>query len=252
MDKQKLNWITWGVLTLAVAVLALMLGRSLTRTAHITLPSSDPPRDASSENGGDAPGALTVVEITPETVQAAIASLSRPESYLRNVTVEYLWEGGGGKHELTAAVREPWTRTDRELPDGRKRVSLTDGETTYIWYGEGAQVYAAPAGDISADDEQSIPTYEDILDLPVEDIVTADYRPLDALTCVYVETAKDGAGYTTRYWVSVENGLLVRAERLLGEETVYRMTSLYAEQAEPDASRFTLPDGTVLLDETEE
>lgn len=251
MDKRKLNWITWAVLTLAVAVLALMLGRSLNRTAHITLPSSDPPRDASAGDGADDSGALTVVEITPETVQAAIASLSRPENYVRNVTVEYLWEGGGGTHELTATVLGPWTRTDRSLPDGRKRVSVTDGETTHIWYGGGAQVYTAPAGDISADNEQSIPTYEDILDLPAEDIVTADYRPLDALTCIYVETAADGAGYTTRYWVSVENGLLVQAERLLGEETVYRMTSLYVEQAEADASRFTLPDGTALLDEAE-
>ena len=251
MDKQKLNWITWAVLALAVAVLALMLGSSLNRTAHITLPSSDPPRDASAGDGGDGSGALTVVEITTETVQFAIASLSRPESYVRNVSVEYFWEGGSGKHELTAAVRGPWTRTDRSLPDGRTRVSLTDGEITYIWYGGGAQVYTAPAGDISADDEQSIPTYEDILDLPTEDISAADYRPLDALTCIYVETAADEAGYSTKYWVSVENGLLVQAERLLGEEAVYRMTSLYVEQVEADASRFTLPDGTVLLDEAE-
>lgn len=251
MDKRKLNWITWAVLTLAVAILALMLGRSLSRTAHITLPPSDPPRDASAGDGAGASGALTVVEITPETVQAAIASLSRPESYARNVTVEYLWEGGGGKHELTAAVRGPWTRTDRSLPDGRKRVSVTDGETTYIWYDGSAQVYTAPAGNISADDEQSIPTYEDILSLPAKDIAAADYRPLDALTCIYVETAEDGAPYSTRYWVSVENGLLVQAERLLEEETVYRMTSLYVEQVEADASRFTLPDGTVLLDEAE-
>lgn len=251
MDREKLNWITWTVLTLAAAVLALMLGRSLSPTAHITLPSSDPPRGASAGDGADAFGTLTVVEITPETVQAAIASLSRPESYSRNVTVEYFWEGGGGKHELTAAVRGPWTRTDRSLPDGRKRVSVTDGETTYIWYDGGAQVYAAPAGDISSDDEQSIPTYEDILELPAEDIAAADYRPLDALTCVYVETAADGSGYTTRYWVSVENGLLVQAERLLEEAVVYRMTSLYVEQAEAGASRFTLPDGTVLLDEAE-
>lgn len=251
MDRQKLNWITWAVLTLAVAVLSLMLGRSLSRTAHITLPSSDPPRDASAGDGAGASGALTVVEITPETVQAAIASLSRPESYSRNVSVEYFWEGGSGKHELASTVRGPWTRTDRSLPDGRTRISVTDGETTYIWYGGGAQVYTAPAGDISADDEQSIPTYEDILDLPTEDIAAADYRPLDALTCIYVETAADEAGYSTRYWVSVENGLLVRAERLLGEEAVYRMVSLYAEQAEVDASRFTLPDGTVLLDKAE-
>lgn len=251
MDRQKLNWITWAVLALAVMVLALMLGGSLNRTAHITLPSSDgPPRDPSSGEGGASSGSLTVVEITPETVQAAIGSLSRPEGYNQNITVEYLWNGGSGKHELTTTVQGDWSRTDRALPDGRTRSSITNGETTYIWYGYDSRtdVYTAPAGAFSADVEQSIPTYEDILDLPVGDIVLADYRPLDTLACIYVETAKDEAGYSTRYWVSVENGLLVQAERLLEEETVYRMVSSYVGQADYDVSRFTLPDGTVLPD----
>lgn len=251
MDKQKLNWITWAVLALAIVLAALMLGGSLSRTARITLPSSDPPRDPAAGDGGSPSGALTVVEIAPETVQAAIYSLSRPESYGRSMTIEYLWDGGGGALELYTIVRGGWTRVDRGLPGGQTRISITNGDETYIWYGYGhdAEVLAVPAGDISADAEQSIPTYEDILDLPVDDILLADYRPLDALTCIYVETAEDAAGYTTRYWVSVENGLLVQAERLLDGEAVYRMTSLYVDQTEYDASRFTLPDGTVLLDE---
>ncbi|MCI9553976.1 MAG: hypothetical protein HFG06_01755 [Oscillibacter sp.] len=250
MDKRKLNWITWAVLAVAIAAAALMLSGSLNRTAHITLPPSDPPRDPSAGDGG-AHGGVTVVEITPETVQAAIGSLSRPENYGRSVTVEYLWPGGGGTHELYTIVRGPWTRVDRGLPDGSTRISVTNGEQTYLWYGYGgdAEVVILPAGEFSADAEQSIPTYEDILDLPVEEIALADYRPLDVLTCIYVETTADPAGYATRYWVSVENGLLVQAERLLGEEAVYRMTSLYVDETEYDASRFTLPDGTVLLEE---
>ena len=250
MDKRKLNWITWAVLAVAIVVAALMLGGTLSRTAHITLPSSDPPRDSAAGDGAAGDG-VTVVEISPETVQAAIASLSRPENYGRSVTVEYLWPGGGGTHELYTIVRGPWTRVDRGLPDGSTRISITNGEQTYIWYGydSAAEVAALPAGEISADDEQSIPTYEDILDLLVEEIALADYRPLDTLTCIYVETSADTAGYATRYWVSVENGLLVQAERLLGEDVIYRMTSLYVDETEYDASRFTLPDGTVLLEE---
>lgn len=253
MDKRKLNWITWAVLALAVVIVALMLGGSLSHNAHITLPSSDPPRDPASGDNAPATSALTVVEITPDTVQAAIASLSRPEDYGRSMTVEYFWAGGSGKHELVAIVRGPWTRIERTLPDGRTRISVTDGETTYIWYGydSGAEVYSAPAGEFSADVEQSIPTYEDILDLPVEDILLSDYRMLDTLSCIYVETAADQAGYSLRYWVSVDSGLLVQAEKLLGETPVYRMTSLHVDQTEYDASRFTLPDGTPLLEAAE-
>ena len=115
MDKRKLNGITWAVLAAAIILVALMLGSSLNRTAHITLPSSDPPKDPAAGDSG-AGAALTVVEITPETVQAAISSLSRPESYGRSMTVEYLWDGGSGTHELYTIVRGPWTRVDRGLP----------------------------------------------------------------------------------------------------------------------------------------
>ena len=37
MDKQKLNWVTWAVLAIAVLLVALKLGGSLNRTAHIRL-----------------------------------------------------------------------------------------------------------------------------------------------------------------------------------------------------------------------
>ena len=134
MDKRNLNWITWAVLAVAVVLVALMLGGSLNRTAHISLPPSDLPRDPAAEDSGDSTG-VTVVEITPETVQAAIASLSRPENYGRSMTIEYLWDGGGGSQELYTIVRGAWTRVDRGLPDGNTRISVTNGETTYIWYG---------------------------------------------------------------------------------------------------------------------
>lgn len=107
MDRRKLNWITWAALALGVVIVALMLTNSLSHNAHITLPSSDPPRDPSAGSDGAVSGALTVVEITPETVQAAIASLSRPESYGRSMTIEYLWIGGSGTHELYTIVRGP-------------------------------------------------------------------------------------------------------------------------------------------------
>ena len=63
-----------------------------------------------------------------------------------------------------------------------------------------------------------------------------------------METAEDGSGYSQRYWVGVETGLLVASERLLEGETIYRMASLTADLSTPSADRFILPDGTVLLD----
>ena len=85
------------------------------------------------------------------------------------------------------------------------------------------------------------------LALAPEQIAQADYRMVSDVRCIYVETAEDDWGYVQRYWVSVDTGLLVVAERLQKGETVYRMAALEADQTAPPAETFTLPDGTDLL-----
>lgn len=246
MDKRWRSRITVAFLAVTVLVIAVMLSGTLHRTSRITLPSSEQAPGQSTVSGD----ALTVVEVTPETVQTAIATLSRPQEYRRTVTVEQLWAGGSGTYETAAAVCGGWTRTDRTLAGGRVRHTLTDGETSYIWYDQETEVYIAPAGGISADNEQTIPTYEDILDLPAEAIAEADYRIISGVSCIYVETAEDPEGYVLRYWVSVDTGLLTVSERLLNGEPVYRMAALTLDQDPPTVEEFTLPDGTVVLEET--
>lgn len=245
MDKRWRNRVTVAFLAVTVLVIAAMLTGTLRRTSHITLPSRDPAPGQTAQPGK----ALTVVAVTPETVQTAIATLSRPQEYRRTVTVEQLWQGGSGTYETAVAVSGGWTRTDRILPGGRVRRVLTDGETTHIWYDSEETVSTLPAGTISADNEQTIPTYEDILDLPPASIAAADYRTISGVDCIYVETAEDPAGYVLRYWVSVETGLLTVSERLLEGEPVYRMAALALDQEAPTAEDFTLPDGTVVLEE---
>lgn len=245
MDKQWRNRITAAFLAVTVLALAVMLSGTLQRTSHISLPSSEQAPGQTAAAGDT----LTVVEVTPETVQTAIATLSRPQEYCRTVTVELLWTGGSGTYVTAAAVSGGWTRTDRTLAGGRVRHALTDGETTYIWYDGETAARAVPAGGISADDEQTIPTYEEILDLPAEAIAAADYRTISGVNCIYVETAEDPDGYVLRYWVSVDTGLLTVSERLLDGEPVYRMAALALDQTLPTAEDFTLPDGTVVLEE---
>jgi hypothetical protein len=144
-------------------------------------------------------------------------------------------------------VRNGWTRLDRTLVDGRVRHTLTDGETTYIWYNSERTVYTASAGEITADMEQSIPTYEEILLLSADTIAAADYRTLgEGVNCIYTETAEDTEGEALRYWVSVDTGLLVAAEKLLDGETVYRMWETAIELSPSMTEEFTLPDGTVV------
>ena len=246
MDKRNLKWITWGAVILTVLIVAAMLMDTLRRPGQITLPDPDAVENQTTGDAVTEGNALSVVEVRPDTVQAAIATLSRPEVYRRTVTVEQFWEGGSGKYEIAVTVNAPWTRTDRTMPDGRVRHTITGSDTVYIWYNNERAVYMAPVGDVSADMEQSIPTYEDVLDLPVEDITLADYRTISEVNCIYVE-AQQG-GYLLRYWVSVDTGLLVASEKLAEGETVYRMGSLTMDQTEPALEEFTLPDGTILME----
>ena len=217
MDKRNLKWITWGAVALTVLIVAAMLMDTLHRPGQITLPDPDAVEDQTSNDSLTEGDALSVVEVNPETVQAAIATLSRPEAYRRTVTVEQFWEGGSGKYEIAVTVHGPWTRTDRTMPDGRVRHTITGSDMAYIWYNNERSTYAVPVGDVSADQEQGIPTYEDILDLPVESITQADYRSISDVNCIYTE-AQEGE-YLQRYWVSVDSGLLVAAEKLQEEET---------------------------------
>ncbi len=243
MDKRKLNWITWSFVALTVIVLALMMTSILRRPVEITLPDPETAQGPAGDGSGES--ALQVVEVSPSTVQTAVATLARPQAYRRTVTVEQLWKGGSGSYEVAVAVRGEWTRTDRTMPDGRVRHTITGPEQVSIWYNAERQVYTAPVGTITADQEQPIPTYEDLLTLETESITAADYRAVSGVPCIYAE-AQEG-DYTLRYWVSVETGLLVAAEKLTESETVYRMTALSVDLTEPTVEEFTLPDGTRLL-----
>ena len=66
------------------------------------------------------------------------------------------------------------------------------------------------------------------------------------MDCIFVETAADDGGYIERYWVSVSNGLLCAAEKLQGEDVVYRMAGMSVDSGNVAEDAFTLPDGTVL------
>lgn len=245
MKRRKLSRAAVGFAGLIALVVVLMLINSLRPSPEIELPSQEEEGMQSEENSsGDG---LTVVEIRPDTVQAAVATLERPETYRRELVVQQFWDSGSGTMENTVTVSGGWTRVDQTLARDRVRHSVTDGRMTYIWYNSQRTVYEAQAGEISADMEQAIPTYEDVLDLPMEEISAANYQTLSNMNCIYVETATDAYGYVLKYWVSVDSGLLVAAEKLLDGETVYRMWETSADLNPTIGSEFTLPDGTDLL-----
>lgn len=246
MERRKRNIVvTFIAVIIAVAILSSFgLGVFAPDTAKIVLPTEEP--SASPGENED----LVRVEVTPQTVQNVIATLRRPESYGRTVTIQDIWgEGtdGQGTTQAQVWVDGGWTRTDATWPGGTVRHSIVGDGQVWIWYNDGREVLTGPSDDTSADLEgQRIPSYETVLDLDPEAIGAAEYQALDNLGCIYVETVPDDSGHVECYWVDDDSGLLVKAEQLKDGQVVYRMTATALERPAPSDSSFTLPDGTVL------
>lgn len=243
MGKKVTKPVIIAVTALILLVIAFMMRGSLRGPARVVLPEEI---ESSGEvHTGSENEAIDRIDIRPSTVQAAIATLSRPQEYSRTLRIERYYSGGSAVEEAEVFVRGEWMRTDLTRPNGETRHVITGGGKSRIWYGSSRRWYEGAAL-LSADEEQSIPTYEDVLLLDTTSIALADYRMLDSKDCIYVATAADSGGYVERYWVSLEDGLLVAAEKSCGDEVVYRMAGLGVNTEIVKDDAFTLPDGTVL------
>ena len=89
MDQKKRSLLVLAIaITVCAAVFVSIGVPALTgRAPEVTLPNVN--QEAVEEDKAFLP-----VEVTPDTVQNVIASLSRPESYHRELTVSLFWSGG--------------------------------------------------------------------------------------------------------------------------------------------------------------
>lgn len=257
MKKRRVNLISIAFLALIVLILLFLVRIALHRPPEVTLPELSGAETSGDVTADAANEAIRRVEVTPDTVQRVIERLARPENYHRTLTVVRYWAEGSGESLIEAFVAGNWTRLDIVGSNVTRHVITYDGlesdrreprdAKSWVWYGNEERVYSGAAA-LTADEEQSIPTYENILLLNTREIAVADYRALEGVNCIYVETVPDTAGYVTRYWVSVDSGLLAAAERAQGETLVYGMLALTAENGAVGAEAFTLPSGEQLYD----
>ena len=249
MDPKKRQLIAIAVIFLIVGALFTSFGRSLfsLNTPSVELPTPDSTGDSSASLPSSGSDPYQTVAVTPETVQSVIATLARSDSYYRELTVESLWEGGSSSITVQVWSDEGWSHCRQVLPSGVVRHDLVGDGTLYYWYEGSHQYETAPADGASSDLAQRIPTYETVLELEPAAITGAGYELRGGLPCVYVEAALDEGRQVERYWVSVDSGLLVSAQRELEGKTVYRMTAYSDVQIPcPASASFSLPDGTAL------
>lgn len=245
MGKKVSKPIGIAVIMLILLVIVFMMRGSLRGPVRVVLPDEMTNEEIDGETDDGENDAINRVSIRPLTVQNAIAVLKRPIRYRRTVVIERYYSGGSCIETAEVFVDGSWTRVNVTKDGAENRHFISNGEVSYIWYGNSKSYYTGAAA-LSADEEQSIPTYEDILKIDTQRIALADYRMLETKDCIYVETAADTAGYIERYWVCVSDGLLVAAEKICGEDVVYRMASMDADGEATMEDAFVLPDGTQL------
>ncbi|MGE4352999.1 MAG: hypothetical protein AB7D36_02805 [Oscillospiraceae bacterium] len=210
---------------------------------EVTLPSS--PGSSDSIHGSDelGLGSYTAADVTPETVQSVIATLSRADSYSRVITVETFWDGGSRAMRLDCYARDG----DSHLVatgDGSIRHILILGDLLYIWYGntprhyEGSAVGGRPE---LIDEYSSICTYEELLSLAPEQISGAGYVSYNGEDCIFAQYTAGVFDYTTKIYVSISTGLLMGAERYDGDTLIYRMNSDTPVIETPEDEWFTAP-----------
>ncbi len=233
-----------GVVALvaAVAVLVLRFGWFDTATAPVILP--DTTALPTANGGGSGSGGVTLAEVTTETVQAVVRTLSRPDSYSRRILVYSYWDGGSQNWQIQVWQKTGATRIrigSPAEPEGEKNILLEDGAVN-IWYGDGPEVYRTSADrELLADTLQMLPSYEDLLTADPDQIEEAGYVNLYGTWRIMAAVRERPTGYLMIYYVSIETGLLESAERRDGERIIYRMTAEQADLAAPDAEAFLLP-----------
>jgi len=252
MSTKRILGITlFGVLFI-VAVIGIMLLTLFVRRESDTIALPDVTSSA------EAPvvveqDALDRVEVTIETIQVVVSTLSRPSTYKREVVIKSFWEGDQAEYTINVSVQDGMTSLESTSPAGvEKRIVITPN-TLYIWYKDDTTPYIGDLGTIgdgyrTADEWQMLVTYEDVLALDKNDIIDAGYVEFSGEECIFAFYRSPLLDYTRRFYISLELGLIIYAEEF--DETgepVYSMTTGECKTGEVDPAAFVLPDGTDLM-----
>ena len=200
------------------------------------------------------PDVLNRVEVTKDTLQAVVSSLSRPETYSRSIEVEMFWEGGHALYSINVSVFNGCTSLRIQPSVGAEKRIIITPENLYIWYsGDRTPYISSPgrsgSGYRDTDEWQMLVSFEDILQLDKSDILGAGYIEYEGEYCVYGDCRTPKLGYSRRYYIPVSLGLVSCAEEYdESGSIVYSMTAGECLTDVVDQTAFLLPDGTNILD----
>ena len=249
MSTKRILLITIFSLLLIVIAIGVMLLTSSMRRESTAIALPETPLIAE-RPGGTTHDALSRVEANRETIQDILSTLTRPQVYTRNVTVESFWEDGSAIFDIDVSVIYPLTSIQITPPIGPERRIIITPDAVYIWEQGDQSVHisvpgAVGAGQLPDDEWQMLLTFESVDMLDKNDIVDAGYIEFEGQLCFFVVHRSPLLGNLRTYYISLELGLVIAAwEYDESGELIYAMSASEALIGETLPGSFVLPDGT--------
>ncbi len=202
------------------------------------------PSPAAESSGGFLGDSVDRIEVNPETVKTVLGTLARPESFTRSYTVKSIWNGGQSEETLSYWQSGKNIRLSISENKVVKNI-LVRGNDLYVWYNSSSGVLKSKLNESSVSKEvdrfSRLITYEDIKDVPQEDIRDAYYVEKAGQPCIYVEYKSGKLGYIYQANIAVDTGLLVSMNKLDKDKLIFSMDSVSTELSTPSDSVFDVP-----------
>lgn len=238
MNKRVIFGIISAVVIMAVAVIIKIYGP--TNISHtIVMPS--PVRENGENTGEDS---IIRAEVNRETVQSALSILKRADSFSRTYKIKTYWDGGESESDFSLWKKGNNIRMSYSEQNTVKNILIIENDL-YIWYDDSSSVLHSKLSENNLSKEidmfSRLVTYEDVLSVPVENILDAGYFEKNEQQCIFVEYKSIDQNYVNQIYVSVDSGLLVSSSRYYGEKLANTMESVSTELSTPPNDFFAAP-----------
>ena len=189
---------------------------------------------------------VSEITIDRKTIQSAVGTLSRPQSYTYEAKAIFTLSGRQTTMTAHGAVRNGTSRTTQTLTGGVTKNTILSGQDVYIWGEDSQSFYKGAAGDFTSDELAAIPTYENLLALTSEQVTGGGVVEYEGETCLFAECENSAAATVDRYTINVRTGLLVAYDSYQDGQQVVGITVVPDVDSEVTDDWFTLPSGALV------
>lgn len=243
MNQRYFVWSLVGVAVLVLFITALAFSLGNGSTAPVLLPTEAPDSTPDASVSGAEQELQNVLTITPENVQAAIASLERSTDYFTQIMTSL--HAPNGDRDVLVSIWVQGTSTHALITYSNyiKNI-LTDGKEYWIWYSDDVNTAfhgkSALEGAGLAENLSGLPDYNEILELEPESIKEAAYAEYKGSPCIMVVAETDGG--ENEYIIDTKLGLLIGYTRRENGEEIFTLSADVNSPGDPSSDVFKLPD----------